>query len=559
VIGRRLDSYLDLQVAGRERPFQQQSRPQDVEPLGDEGDRPDASIGDCGGQRGYGGSQSAPMRCSNAGGFRHLLADNLPGPLCYNRASQEPAIASLLHQGRQAELPVGSTEWLLAVLGAVAARPQAAPARKLAPSARRERLEVLFRASGLSYGTGTLDPAVELAAGARPGERAFAHFVAGIVRLCAEAAALSFAPGFAPDDLPRAAASVTARRNQLLAVLAAAAGHTRAARPLFVDPAGAPEVLTQRIAGRVAARLSRRYLALGGPFAGLSLHHGLCAIEARACGTLALASFGRRRLSSSAARLVENGALRWRFVLVELLAGLAAAQESPGAEGEMRRGMDQVLRAQRLPPRENRLLRRALEGAPSPEGIAHTIASPALRRFAIEQVLLAALADRSFDKGEMAFVERLAGDLGVDAQEVALLQIQADEFYRRNRDALVALQLAETPEGLPHALTTRLSALVLDNLDRILQEIRETGELAQLLAKASSGTSLTSEEKGKVREQLIDLAKAIPALAVFAAPGGMLLLPVLLKLLPFNLLPSSFIDPPANPTRLLPPARRSGS
>ena len=455
-------------------------------------------------------------------------------------------------------MPVGSTEWLLAVVGAVAARPQSAPARTLARSERRERLEALLRASGLSYGTGALDPAVELAPDARPGERAFAHFVAGIVRLCAEAAALSFAPGFAPDELPRGDA-VAARRNQLLAVLAAAGGHARAARPLFVDPIEAPEVLTQRIAGRVAARLSRRYLALGGPFAGLPLHHGLCAIEARACGTLALASFGRRRLSAYSARLVETGALRWRLILVELLAALAAAQEAPGAEGDMRRGMDQVLRAQRLPPRENRQLRRALEAAPSPEVIAQAIASPALRRFAIEQVLLAALADRTFDKGEMAFVERLAAALGIDSQEVGLLEIQADDFYRKNRDALVALQLAETPEGLPHALTTRLSALVLDNLDRILQEIRETGELAQLLAKASAGTSLTSEEKGKVREQLIDLAKAIPALAVFAAPGGMLLLPILLKLLPFNLLPSSFIDPPANPRPLLPPARRSGS
>jgi len=147
----------------------------------------------------------------------------------------------------------------------------------------------------------------------------------------------------------------------------------------------------------------------------------------------------------------------------------------------------------------------------------------------------------------------------MDPQEVSLLQIQADEFYRKNGDAFVALQHAEIPEGLPHALTTRLSALVVDNLDRILQEIRETGELAQLLAKASAGNTLTSEEKGKVREQLIDLAKAIPALAVFAAPGGMLLLPVLLKLLPFNLLPSSFIDPPARPPLRLPPARTSES
>jgi hypothetical protein len=32
----------------------------------------------------------------------------------------------------------------------------------------------------------------------------------------------------------------------------------------------------------------------------------------------------------------------------------------------------------------------------------------------------------------------------------------------------------------------------------------------------------------------------VPALAIFAAPGGMLLLPLLAKLLPFNLLPSAW-------------------
>jgi hypothetical protein len=69
------------------------------------------------------------------------------------------------------------------------------------------------------------------------------------------------------------------------------------------------------------------------------------------------------------------------------------------------------------------------------------------------------------------------------------------------------------------------------------------------------GGTLSLTEKAKVREQLIDLAKTIPALAIFAAPGGMILLPILLKLLPFNLLPSSFVDPPAKSPAL--PERRS--
>jgi hypothetical protein len=171
---------------------------------------------------------------------------------------------------------------------------------------------------------------------------------------------------------------------------------------------------------------------------------------------------------------------------------------------------------------------------------------------------LAALVDGRFEPGEVAFVERLAQAAQVDAGALAELEVEVAEFYRHNQEALAALRLAEAPEGLPHALTTRLEEAIADNLARILQEIRETKELAELLAKASVGGTLTSAEKSKVREQLLDLAKTIPALAIFAAPGGMLLLPILLKLLPFNLLPSSFVDRPHVPVSPE-PRRRSGS
>jgi hypothetical protein len=77
-----------------------------------------------------------------------------------------------------------------------------------------------------------------------------------------------------------------------------------------------------------------------------------------------------------------------------------------------------------------------------------------------------------------------------------------------------------------------------------MQEVRETGDLAVLLAKAARGVKLTGEERRRMRAQLIDVAKVIPALAIFAAPGGVLLLLGLSKVLPFNLLPSAFQDEP---------------
>jgi hypothetical protein len=47
----------------------------------------------------------------------------------------------------------------------------------------------------------------------------------------------------------------------------------------------------------------------------------------------------------------------------------------------------------------------------------------------------------------------------------------------------------------------------------------------------------------------------VPALAIFAAPGGMLLLPLLAKLLPFDLLPSAWDKSrPAPAAAAAPPA-----
>ena len=67
----------------------------------------------------------------------------------------------------------------------------------------------------------------------------------------------------------------------------------------------------------------------------------------------------------------------------------------------------------------------------------------------------------------------------------------------------------------------------------------------RLLGGALTSTTdkrLSAEERRKVREQLMDIAKSIPALAIFALPGGGILLPVLIKVLPFNILPSAFAE-----------------
>ena len=66
---------------------------------------------------------------------------------------------------------MGSGEWLLAVIGAVAAQPPACPPQRMPLEERRAELEEMLRARGLAYGTGAQDPAIELDPQAAPGVR----------------------------------------------------------------------------------------------------------------------------------------------------------------------------------------------------------------------------------------------------------------------------------------------------------------------------------------------------------------------------------------------------
>lgn len=81
------------------------------------------------------------------------------------------------------------------------------------------------------------------------------------------------------------------------------------------------------------------------------------------------------------------------------------------------------------------------------------------------------------------------------------------------------------------------------NLARVRQEVRETGELSVLLGRVVRGQKLSREERRQMTEQLKDLARVVPAIAIFSAPGGVFLLIALARILPFSLLPSAFREP----------------
>jgi hypothetical protein len=87
-----------------------------------------------------------------------------------------------------------------------------------------------------------------------------------------------------------------------------------------------------------------------------------------------------------------------------------------------------------------------------------------------------------------------------------------------------------------------IKVLLQRNKLRLYQELSQSKEAMSLIRK-STHSKLNHEEKVKIKIQLLDICKSIPALAVFLLPGGALLLPLLIKLIP-DILPSAFRDDP---------------
>ena len=83
-----------------------------------------------------------------------------------------------------------------------------------------------------------------------------------------------------------------------------------------------------------------------------------------------------------------------------------------------------------------------------------------------------------------------------------------------------------------------IKLLLNKNKQKLSQELKQSKEAVSLIKKATH-THLSGEEKEKIKIQLLDICKTIPALTVFLLPGGALLLPLLIKLIP-DILPSAF-------------------
>lgn len=97
--------------------------------------------------------------------------------------------------------------------------------------------------------------------------------------------------------------------------------------------------------------------------------------------------------------------------------------------------------------------------------------------------------------------------------------------------------MSENKKQLPISIK-ELKVLLAKNKKRLQLEITESKEVLFLLGE-STKRKLTKDEQKRIQNQLLDIFKTIPSLAIFMLPGGSILLPLAIKYIP-GLLPSAF-------------------
>ena len=161
-----------------------------------------------------------------------------------------------------------------------------------------------------------------------------------------------------------------------------------------------------------------------------------------------------------------------------------------------------------------------------------------LKRFLFDLSALNIFSHQELIDKETKFLEELAVNLEVKEEEMEESFGMIENFVLKAQDKAEFLRNNSSYEKVYRSLIGRWTKVLERNKDRIAEELKESKELVSLVNK-SRKKELTLKEKEAVKKQFKDIVRSIPALAIFMIPGGTLLLPIVLKVIP-DLIPSAF-------------------
>jgi hypothetical protein len=167
-----------------------------------------------------------------------------------------------------------------------------------------------------------------------------------------------------------------------------------------------------------------------------------------------------------------------------------------------------------------------------------TILESTERLYLMDIASMAIWSDKIVELNEYGFILKLGKNLNLEEIEIQESVNTVENFIKKNQKNIPYFNASNPVKNFYDQTSLQVITLVSRNKKRIIKELVESKELMVLLTHATK-RELTSTEKKKMKKQLLDVCKSIPALTIFLLPGGGLLLPLLVKFIP-QLLPSAF-------------------
>jgi hypothetical protein len=176
----------------------------------------------------------------------------------------------------------------------------------------------------------------------------------------------------------------------------------------------------------------------------------------------------------------------------------------------------------------------------SNEELSEILSTNLEKQYLIDAVCMASWSDTHIDRKEYAYLSQLKQDLEIDQSVIIRSIDDINAFYQSHKEDIAFLNHRNLAQSFYENSSSLVMRLIKRNSKRLLKELSQSKEAMRLLTK-STQRPLTEAEQKLIQTQLLDIFKSIPSLAIFLLPGGMLLMPLFIKLIP-QLLPSAFDD-----------------
>lgn len=224
-----------------------------------------------------------------------------------------------------------------------------------------------------------------------------------------------------------------------------------------------------------------------------------------------------------------------RFSVVKVLA--AAAHANKNIEEEEQGLFDYFLQSSHLNSNQKEQAKKMFaEGVNLDDIDLPTHNSWILKKYFLELAILTVWADRRLEDSEFEFLQGLNASLGFFEEDLENSLLAVEGFVLEHWEYLSDLRKEHDYKEVSEEYIQRIRKMADRNAMRIANEIKGKSEMNQLLDKARAN-DLSDSEAMKLKDDLINVLKRVPTFVIIGLPTTFLTLPMLIKILPANIMP----------------------